>query len=76
MQITEKSKCACRLMENEHKKRQNVQKEKDEIGERIGPKITEKWKITENRQPWQHTAGTLNNQSKTNNLSFEFSKLG
>ena len=37
--------CACRLTENEHKKRQKVQKEKDEIGEnreRIGPKITEK----------------------------------
>ena len=32
----------CRLTENEHKKRQKVQKEKDEIGERIGPKITEK----------------------------------
>ena len=35
---------ACRLTENEHKKRQKVQKEKDEIGEnreRIGPKITE-----------------------------------
>ena len=31
--------------ENEHKNRQKVQKEKDEIGEnreRIGPKITEK----------------------------------
>ena len=48
--------CACRLTENEHKKRQKVQKKKDEIGEkkritengkrvgaeRIGPKITEK----------------------------------
>ena len=31
--ITEKSTCACRLTENEHKKRQKVQKEKDEIGE-------------------------------------------
>ena len=28
-----KSTCACRLTENEHKKRQKVQKEKDEIGE-------------------------------------------
>ena len=28
-----KSMCACRLTENEHKKRQKVQKEKDEIGE-------------------------------------------
>ena len=40
-----KSTCACRLTENEHKKRQKVQKEKDEIGEnreRIRPKITEK----------------------------------
>ena len=46
--------CACHLTENEHKKRQKVQKEKDEIGEnrengkqigreRIGPKITENW---------------------------------
>ena len=37
--------CMCRLTENEHKKRQKVQKEKDEIGEnreQIGPKITEK----------------------------------
>ena len=45
--------CACRLTENEHKKRQKVQKEKDEIGENrengkriggewIGPKITGK----------------------------------
>ena len=25
--------CMCRLTENEHKKRQKVQKEKDEIGE-------------------------------------------
>ena len=31
--------CACRLTENENKKRQKV--EKDEIGERTGPKITE-----------------------------------
>ena len=38
---TWKSTCACRLTENEHKKRQKVQKEKDEIGERIRPKITE-----------------------------------
>ena len=40
-----KSMCACRLTENEHKKRQKVQKEKDEIGEnreQIRPKITEK----------------------------------
>ena len=40
-----KSMCACRLTENEHKKRQKVQKEKDEIGEnreRTGPKIMEK----------------------------------
>ena len=37
-----KSTCACHLTENEHKKRQKVQKENDEIGERIGPKITEK----------------------------------
>ena len=44
-----KSLCACRLTENEHKKRQKVQKEKDEIGERTRPKITEK---TENRHPW------------------------
>ena len=39
-----KSTCACRLTENEHKKRQKVQTEKDKIGEnreRIGPKITE-----------------------------------
>ena len=36
-----KSTCACRLTENEHKKRQKVQKEKDEMGERIGPKIAE-----------------------------------
>ena len=56
-----KSMCVCRLTENEHKKRQKVQKEKDEIGEiektengkriggeRIGPKITK------NRHPWQH----------------------
>ena len=28
-----KSTCVCRLTENEHKKRQKVQKEKDEIGE-------------------------------------------
>ena len=28
-----KSMCASRLTENEHKKRQKVQKEKDEIGE-------------------------------------------
>ena len=28
-----KSMCACRLTENEYKKRQKVQKEKDEIGE-------------------------------------------
>ena len=36
--------CVCRLTENEYKKRQKVQKEKDEIGEnreRIRPKITE-----------------------------------
>ena len=39
--------CACRLTENEHKKRQKVQKEKDEIW----PKITgKKWKI-ENQHP-------------------------
>ena len=28
-----KSTCACRLTENKHKKKQKVQKEKDEIGE-------------------------------------------
>ena len=37
-----KSTCACRFTENEDKKRQKVQKEKDEIGERIGPKVMEK----------------------------------
>ena len=40
MKITENLRV--RLTENEHKKRQTVQKEKDEIGERIGPKIMEK----------------------------------
>ena len=43
--ITENLHVRGRLTENEHKKRQKVQKEKDEIGEnreRIGPKITEK----------------------------------
>ena len=45
--------CVCRLTENEHKKRQKVQKEKDEIGERIRPKINgKKRKIMENRHPW------------------------
>ena len=43
-----KSMCACRLTENEHKKRQKVQKEKDEIGEK---KRRKKRKITENRHP-------------------------
>ena len=56
-----KSTCACHPTENEHKKRQKVQKEKDEIGEnrengkrvggeQVGPKITEKNK---NRHPWR-----------------------
>ena len=37
-------------------KRDKVQKEKDEIGERIGPKITEKpRKITENQHPCVQT---------------------
>ena len=45
-----KSTCVCCFKENEHKKRQKVQKEKDETAEnreRIKPKITEKRKITE-----------------------------
>ena len=53
-----KSMCACRLTENEHKKRQKVQKEKDEIGERIGPKIMEK---TENNRK---SASLINNLFK------------
>ena len=44
-----KSTCARRLTGNEHKKRQKVQKEKDEIWERIRPKLMEK---SENRHPW------------------------